>query len=305
MKPLMKHRDDDISAAAKDLVSAWKAVVRREAVTGMQSQSTSGVDRERSVSLSVQGEDGERQSKLDSQRRSGSFQASLSEFSLASADNVVSVTAMSAMPTQSDARAGPSQSERSGRENESTRRDSAVTVELGIQDKDRIITGDVVRDKVRMNLVKALEKALSEGATGNAIDIAISIENALFSTHKGVNTSYKSKFRQLHFNLKDDKNPDLRRRVLEGHLDPDVLLTLAPEELASDAKREENERIRKEKLFHSAPSAATQMVSDGMFQCFKCRQKKVTYYQMQTRSADEPMTTFLTCLNCGNKWKIC
>jgi transcription elongation factor S-II len=26
--------------------------------------------------------------------------------------------------------------------------------------------------------------------------------------------------------------------------------------------------------------------------------------QMQTRSADEPMTTFVTCVNCGNKWKF-
>ena len=30
---------------------------------------------------------------------------------------------------------------------------------------------------------------------------------------------------------------------------------------------------------------------------------KCTYYQLQTRSADEPMTTFVTCINCGNRWK--
>jgi hypothetical protein len=29
------------------------------------------------------------------------------------------------------------------------------------------------------------------------------------------------------------------------------------------------------------------------------------YYQMQTRSADEPMTTFVSCLNCNNRWKFC
>lgn len=33
--------------------------------------------------------------------------------------------------------------------------------------------------------------------------------------------------------------------------------------------------------------------------------RKTTYYQMQTRSADEPMTTFVTCVNCGNRWKFC
>jgi transcription elongation factor S-II len=39
------------------------------------------------------------------------------------------------------------------------------------------------------------------------------------------------------------------------------------------------------------------------FKCRKCYSNKCTYYQMQTRSADEPMTTFVTCINCGNRWK--
>jgi DNA-directed RNA polymerase subunit M/transcription elongation factor TFIIS len=39
------------------------------------------------------------------------------------------------------------------------------------------------------------------------------------------------------------------------------------------------------------------------FKCSKCRQNNCVYFQMQTRSADEPMTTFITCLNCGNRWK--
>lgn len=39
------------------------------------------------------------------------------------------------------------------------------------------------------------------------------------------------------------------------------------------------------------------------FKCYKCSKRQCTYYQLQTRSADEPMTTFITCLNCGNNWK--
>lgn len=41
----------------------------------------------------------------------------------------------------------------------------------------------------------------------------------------------------------------------------------------------------------------------GLFKCRKCGSKKTQYYQMQTRSADEPMTTFVTCCGCGLKWK--
>ena len=39
------------------------------------------------------------------------------------------------------------------------------------------------------------------------------------------------------------------------------------------------------------------------FKCYKCQKRVCSYYQLQTRSADEPMTTFITCLNCGNRWK--
>ena len=39
------------------------------------------------------------------------------------------------------------------------------------------------------------------------------------------------------------------------------------------------------------------------FKCRKCKSNKCTYYQMQTRSADEPMTTFVSCLDCGCRWK--
>ena len=43
---------------------------------------------------------------------------------------------------------------------------------------------------------------------------------------------------------------------------------------------------------------------EGIFQCKKCHSKKTTYYSLQTRSADEPMTNFITCLNCNNRWKM-
>lgn len=44
---------------------------------------------------------------------------------------------------------------------------------------------------------------------------------------------------------------------------------------------------------------------EGIFKCRKCNSKKTSYYQLQTRSADEPMTTFVQCNNCNNHWKFC
>lgn len=44
-------------------------------------------------------------------------------------------------------------------------------------------------------------------------------------------------------------------------------------------------------------------IEEGAFQCKKCGSHKTTYYQMQTRSADEPMTTFVQCTQCPARWK--
>jgi transcription elongation factor S-II len=40
------------------------------------------------------------------------------------------------------------------------------------------------------------------------------------------------------------------------------------------------------------------------FKCFKCDSKNCSYYQMQIRSADEPMTSFITCIDCDNHWRV-
>jgi transcription elongation factor S-II len=47
----------------------------------------------------------------------------------------------------------------------------------------------------------------------------------------------------------------------------------------------------------------TMEASTDMFTCHKCKSKKCTYKLVQIRSADEPMTCFITCLTCGYNWK--
>ena len=58
--------------------------------------------------------------------------------------------------------------------------------------------------------------------------------------------------------------------------------------------------IEKEKAMYSKSSTASIFMH-----CSSCKRKtKCDYYQMQTRSADEPMTTFVTCLECDKRWKF-
>lgn len=56
---------------------------------------------------------------------------------------------------------------------------------------------------------------------------------------------------------------------------------------------------RDKALYSRKTTASTQMY------CSACKKKtNCDYYQMQTRSADEPMTTFVTCLECDKRWKF-
>jgi DNA-directed RNA polymerase subunit M/transcription elongation factor TFIIS len=56
---------------------------------------------------------------------------------------------------------------------------------------------------------------------------------------------------------------------------------------------------RDKALYSRKVTAAAQMY------CSACKKKtNCDYYQMQTRSADEPMTTFVTCLECDKRWKF-
>lgn len=43
-------------------------------------------------------------------------------------------------------------------------------------------------------------------------------------------------------------------------------------------------------------------VEEGVNQCNKCNSKRVISYSVQTRSSDEPSTTFCSCVKCGTQW---
>ncbi len=92
----------------------------------------------------------------------------------------------------------------------------------------------------------------------------------------------------------------IRERLLAGDLKVWELPFLSHYEVNPDGWKElyETQEKREEKQIEGDKSMAT-----DQFRCRACGQRLCTYYQMQTRSADEPMTTFIKCLNCGNRWK--
>lgn len=114
---------------------------------------------------------------------------------------------------------------------------------------------------------------------------------------------YLSKIRSIYANLKETsyiKNMDFKKRILSSDIDHRNIANLTaydiyPEnwKLLFDLKAEKDKMKMELK-----PEAMT-----DNYKCRKCGSRKCSYYELQTRSADEPMTQFINCLNCNNRWK--
>ena len=119
--------------------------------------------------------------------------------------------------------------------------------------------------------------------------------------------AYQTKARSLIFNLKDKGNVLLRESLLDGSLDPKRAVCLDTKELASEAKKNMREKTMENNLQARRTDweqeQAKNSNKEGFFKCHKCGSKKTNFFQMQTRGADEPMTNFVNCLNCGKRWK--
>ncbi|KIR52655.1 transcription elongation factor S-II [Cryptococcus gattii Ru294] len=142
---------------------------------------------------------------------------------------------------------------------------------------------DSVRDKCVVMIYDAL-------ALDSTAERAIGIERA---ANKSMNFStgndYRAKMRSLFLNLKDKGNPALRNEIVLGYISTEKVASMSKDEMASESVRMLKEKIASDNLFKAKAVGVTQAETDA-FKCGRCHQRKCTYYQMQTRSADEPMT---------------
>uniref|UniRef100_A0AAY4EE98 Transcription elongation factor A (SII), 2 n=1 Tax=Denticeps clupeoides TaxID=299321 RepID=A0AAY4EE98_9TELE len=156
----------------------------------------------------------------------------------------------------------------------------------------------VTSDSVRTKCKELLESALQTGDDYKTIGADCA---CLF---KSADLKYKTRLRSRISNLKDQKNPELRRGVLSGAITPERIAKMSAEEMASDELKGIRQALTKESIREHQLSKVGGTETD-MFVCGKCKGKNCTYNQVQTRSADEPMTTFVVCNGCGNRWKVC
>lgn len=166
-------------------------------------------------------------------------------------------------------------------------------------------TSDSVRLKCREMLAAALKTdPQPENVDACHDDLGACIEDSIFDEFSSTDSKYKARVRSRISNLKDPKNPQLRENVLRGHLPPERIAKMTAEEMANKEMQEMRAKFTKEAI-NDHQMATTGGTTTDLLQCGKCRARNCTYNQVQTRSADEPMTTFVLCNNCGNRWKFC
>ena len=108
---------------------------------------------------------------------------------------------------------------------------------------------------------------------------------------------YINKLRTIYINLKNEK---IKGLILEKKIKAHELAFMTHQKMLPDKW---NPLIDELNIKNQNKYMPKLEASSDNFTCWKCKSKKCTHYQLQTRSADEPMTTFVTCLDCGKNWK--
>ncbi|XP_060213019.1 transcription elongation factor TFIIS-like [Lycium barbarum] len=302
LRQLAKHPREKIQALASDVVQNWKNIIVKET---LKNKNSNGVNGE-SVKDECAGATANGATK--SQRAE-----SVKVEKVSRVDNVKveRTTSKSEKVVKSESSFAEKKVERvsvANSEKSNSTVASAAPPKLGAL----IYCKDSVRDKVREILAEALCKVVGEVDEDlrdevNLCDpyrVAVQVETAMFEKWGRSNGAQKFKYRSIMFNIKDQNNQDFRRKVLLGKFPLHRITELTPEEMASEERQKQNEKIKEKALFNSERGLPAQASTDK-FKCGRCRKNQCTYYQMQTRSADEPMTTYVTCVNCQNRWKFC
>ncbi|QPG95980.1 hypothetical protein C2857_002764 [Epichloe festucae Fl1] len=145
---------------------------------------------------------------------------------------------------------------------------------------------------------------LSTESSSEIISRAVAVEHAVYVHFKQEESAeYKKKIRSLFANLKNKSSTELRKRVLSGEISAQKFATMTDDELKSEEQRKMDAELERENMKKAQVPQEQKSISDSL-ECGRCKMKKVSYTQAQTRSADEPMTTFCECMNCGHRWKF-
>ena len=108
---------------------------------------------------------------------------------------------------------------------------------------------------------------------------------------------YLDRLKYVYFIL---KNPEIVNKINNGTIKASEIAYKSHQDLYPDKweSQLEKKKQRIENKYFPKIEAST-----DAYTCRKCKKNRCTYYQVQIRSADEPMTVFIRCISCGKQWR--
>ena len=166
----------------------------------------------------------------------------------------------------------------------------------------KIPNPDMFRSRIRERLAAILQNTiqatnLEKGIYNYSLEKAEKLNIVKKWDNEFFVTIYIDHLRSIYINLQD---PDVCGLIKTGKIKSHELAYMTHQEMKPKKWHDliEEKKIRDKNQYEPNLEAST-----DNFTCRKCKSKRCTYYQLQTRSADEPMTTFVSCIDCGKRWK--
>jgi transcription elongation factor S-II len=162
-------------------------------------------------------------------------------------------------------------------------------------------------DEFRDNICKNLNKIISDikickNIEKGLVNYSIKKANEINIVKKWDNEYfvliYIDRLRTIMMNL--ENNEELLNSIINKKIKAHKISCLSHQDMQPEKWKTliDNKKERDENLYSPKIDANT-----DNFTCRKCKSNRCSYYQLQTRSGDEPMTTFVSCIDCGNRWK--
>ena len=168
-------------------------------------------------------------------------------------------------------------------------------------------------NKYRSKCYDELFKILKKKNISKQIENEIYNKTVNTADNKNISCDWElSKFRYIYLrlmlsiynNLNKNgyvKNNFLIKQLTNKKLDVKDLVELNPQKMFP---KNWEELIKRETAAHEILCTNALASVTDIYKCGKCKKNRCTYYQLQIRSGDEPMTTFITCVECGNNWTM-
>lgn len=156
-------------------------------------------------------------------------------------------------------------------------------------------TNDKSRDRIISLFYDVFISVLEEVDHSHVVGLSKELEYQIYEKKAS-----PAQIRSKYLNLKDKSN-DLCLSIHNGLITVEEFVLMTAEEMKSKAQKRFDKVLIENNIENS--QVAQMEEETDLFYCFKCKQRKCRYRQLQTRSADEPMTTYVFC-RCGNTWKF-